>query len=272
MNEKPIPLVTVLVAHHLDANRGYLDLALKSLLATTGIAIEIICLADSETCPEVPEKVTLVYDGRLDNATKKMHRGVKMAHPDSQYLLFMSDDVVVTKDTISRMVYDTHELPMIVGPMCNGDNGSRYLTDFYRETKEGCTFLPVTLGIEDLKGEEDLFIQRFDTLRGTNPHNRILIRQDWLCFYLVLIPKTVWEKVGLLDETLDCRYNDVDYCQRAARLGISCYINANAFCLHFGSKTLPQTVKPGEADLATQHFYKKQMEYHISKDPAVDLL
>ena len=128
------PTVTVLVTHHLDCNRPYLDLCLQALDRTEGIEIEVIVLADSESCPTVPDGMTLVHNPDLNTATKKVHFGVAMSHPESKYFLLLSDDVVIGKRTIQTLVQTTGDQHGIMNPMSNSDNGGQ----FYAKFKWGC--------------------------------------------------------------------------------------------------------------------------------------
>ena len=45
-------------------------------------------------------------------------------------------------------------------------------------------------------------------------------------------------KVGGLDHALETRFNDHDFCLRAAKVGIRSYIVFETLAFHFGSKTL----------------------------------
>lgn len=240
------PTVTVLVTHHLDENAPYLELCLKALMAQKGVEYEVIVLADTERVPNVPDEFTLVHDRSLDTATKKVHHGIKMAHPESQAFLFLSDDVVMSETCLGRLIEGAMGTVSVVCPMTNGEVGTRYLARFQSE-------LPMRpdMRLEDLWGKERELIE-FDS-----GYHNLVVKQDWISFFCVLIPRIVWNAVGPLDPDLETRHNDQDYCYRAAALGIPSMINLGAFAYHFGSRTLRSSVKAGEQDGATEHFRRK---------------
>jgi hypothetical protein len=247
------PMVTVIVTHHLDENQKYLDLCLENLLKSERfeygygfINIETIVLSDAPTCPNVPDGVTLVHNRDLNTATKKGHFGIAMASPDTKYFLFLSDDVVLHRWTIMHLVQDVGDNAWICNPMSNSDNGSRFIS-------------PTHPG-PDLELED--FVECVPSICSDDAEHgeTLLIRQDWVSFFCTLMPRAVWERVGPLDERLEVRGNDVDYCLRAAALGIPTFINFRAFAFHFGSKTLKKTVSPEQYAEADQAFRTKWSE------------
>lgn len=239
------PLVTIIVAHHLDENQPYLDQCLGSVMKTEGVAFEVILLSDAKTCPRVPDHVTVVHDPKLDSCTKKFHQGVKLAHPESVFYLFLSDDVIVSKLMLLPMVRLGLERKVIINPMCNGDQGGRFLCPDLK--------LPITADLGEI--DPALIEERSGPID-------LVVCQDWLSFYCTLIRRDIWKEVGLLDERLETRHNDQDFCYRARRLGIQCVIHFGSLAFHYGSKTLSITNKPGEQEEASRIFQEKLEEYH----------
>lgn len=245
------PLVSVIVTHHLDENRGYLDLCLRALAASEGVPFEAIVISDAPTCPDVPEGMTLVHNRDLDTATKKGHFGIAMAHPESKYFFFLSDDVVIARHTIARMVEATADQMAISIPMSNGDNGAQFSTVLELERADGeRRFIPIHLELEDVAGWEEAIID----FPARPP---LVVPVPYVCFFCTLIPRRVWDVVGPLDPRLENRHNDQDYCYRARRLGIPSLINFGTFALHFGSKTLDKVAPTELRDEATRVFMEK---------------
>jgi len=234
------PVVSVLVTHHLDENRKYLNLCLEALKAQD-YPYEAIVLADSETPPDVPDGFTLVHDRDLNTATKKTHRGVAMADPRSQYFLLLSDDVVMGKDTLRTLVEGLKGRAGIVNPMSNSDNGGQFSTDLD---------IPCSLDYQDLASP-----MAYASSQASG--KSLLVQRPYVCFYCTLIPRLVWEHVGELDERLENRHNDQDFCYRAALKGIGSYINFGAFAVHFGSKTLDKVAPMELRNEATRVFSEK---------------
>ncbi len=239
------PVVTVIVTHHLDENRPYLEACLRGLLSTIGVELEVLVLSDAETCPDVPPNFTLVHARDLNTATKKAHHGIAMADPRTKYYLFLSDDVVVGPKTIASLVRGVGDMHAICNPMSNSDNGGQFLTAL----PWGCQ-----LELKDLEDPVEASA-RAGGLYGTEAP--LLVARPYVCFYCTLIPKKVWDMVGPLDARLEVRHNDQDYCMRAAQRGIPSYINFGAFALHFGSKTLDKTASTAMRDEASRVFMEK---------------
>lgn len=247
------PLVTILVFHHLDINVPYLHLALEGI-RRQHVYSEVIVLSSAPTKPPISAAYKIVHDPELNTATKKVIAGTKMMDPRSKYLLLHSDDVVLSEYALASMLRATEHSPMVVGPLSNSDNGTRYLSDLMVQNQMGeKKILIPDMAIEEFRGFED------PIFKFTAPaHGRLfLMQQPWICFFCVLIPKVIWDKVGGLDEALDSRHNDTDFCYRATQAGFISVIDAGAFALHFGTRTLSRSCLPGEQDRATKHFREK---------------
>lgn len=242
------PLVTVIVPHHLNENDKYLNWCLTSILSSVDVDLDVICLSDAEHAPHTPDGVTLVHDRTLSNVTRKWHQGLKMADPKSKYVMLVSDDVMVSRWTIGEMARTIGDNHMILNPASNCDATTRYYATF---DLDGWP-IPHKLTLEQLEGRE-MRVMDF------TPGRRILIDPGWVSWYCTMLPKSVIEKVGLLDERLDVRHNDVDYCHRARQQGIPSLIHLGVFALHFGDQTLPKCTKPEEYQAADKAFQEKYM-------------
>lgn len=261
------PQVTVIVPHHLNQNDSYLHWCLYSISQSVNIDLEIICISDAEKEPEiqVPGTILLVHDRQLSNVTKKWHHGVKIASPKSKYIMLISDDVMVSKWTIGEMAQTIGDHKIILSPASNCDATTRYHAQFqlFKYRPYHGTGIPelthptpeaITLGLkstlEDIKGFEQ---QVIDFPR----ERKILLNPGWVSFYCTMFPKSVIESVGGFDEKLDVRGNDVDYCHRAAKLGIPSLIHLGVFALHFGDRTLPHCTTKEEYDSADRAMLEK---------------
>lgn len=247
------PIVTVVITHHLDENAEYLRLCLEALGRQKGVAFEALVMADTVTCPVVPDWVTLTHDPALSTATKKFHFGIKMAAPTSQYFMHLSDDVMMSQGALARCVNDLSMIDnAIMNPLSNGDLGSRFLAPLALMRPGGqMRPMPLHSDANDLHGWEAA-VMDFES-----PYANLIISQEWVTFFCTLIPRKVWERVGLLDERLETRHNDQDWCLRARQMGVISLINFSAFAFHFGSRTLSKSCKAGEQDEASDYFRMK---------------
>lgn len=258
------PFVSVIVTHHLNQNQKYLDLTLATVLGTQGIEYECICVSDSKEPPRVPVHSRLRNHHFVTptNASEKLAFAIEhLIHPASKVILLISDDVMVTPRTIDKLAGMANGNQIIVGPMSNGDNGSRYATQFnlrgYSKDRLNSIYaIPITLTLEELETQCPNYMEAMTSYPDTHIQE-LLLPQLWLSFYCVAIPRPVIKRVGFLDARLDVRHNDQDYCIRANKEGIKSYIHTGAFALHFGSKTLYNAHSPDEFNQATKVFKEK---------------
>lgn len=221
------PEVTILVTHHLNENDKYLAACVRSLQATEGIEIEIIAISDAPLPPkDIPQgpNTILIWDRKAVTVPDKWREALRGANPGARYFMMVSDDVIVSKHTVTGLARALGPDEGIMGCRSNSDQTTRYFTN---------TGFPLKMTIEELGAREIEVI-------GMPRWPDILLPQDWVSFYCVMMPKSVCKKVGELDANLEVRYNDADYCLRARKLGIPSLIHLGVFALHFGDKTIPQ--------------------------------
>lgn len=247
------PQVTVVVTHHINENDKYLELCLKALQASEGVEIEVFAVSDAPIRPAIEG---VHWDVSLDNVPKKWEYALKHSNPSAKYFLMVSDDVVVSKHMIQGMFEVLSSNPdMILGPMSNCDATTRYFTSHAVQNEKGeVKVLPIKCTLEEIAGWEDSII-------NFNRGPTILIDPVWISFYCVMMPKSVLEKVGKLDERLEVRHNDVDYCHRARQLGIPSLIHLGVFALHFGDRTLPKVTTAEEYSAADRAFRDKYSQH-----------
>lgn len=241
--------VSVLVSHHYNDNQGYLDQCLKSVLASVGVKYDVTVVADTENAPVVPTGVTLVHNKDLNTASKKVNWASK--HAKGTHLLWLSDDVMISKHLLATLSDTATKANAIVNAYSNNDVGSYYLA-LPTLKAHGAPPLP-------LKHQMDLsYVSGYEQCVIDYPHSEsILITVPWIPFYCTMMTKSTFEQVGDLDERLDSRHNDEDYCLRANHKGIRTLVNFGVFALHFGGKTLDRSVTMIERDECTRMFTEK---------------
>lgn len=241
------PLVSVIIPHHLNENDEYAKWCVKSVLASEGVDLEVIFVSDAPNWIIPADDSRLLvqhdFDQSLGNVTRKFKKGVELSK--GGLIMLISDDVMVSKHTIAAMANDIGG-DVIRGCASNCDSTTRYMAKYRLGD------LPITLkmNMEDLKGQQQKII---DWPRMTS----VLFPQPWLSFYCTMFPRKVLEDVGDFDESLDVRYNDVDFCSRAAKLGYLCVIHMGVFALHFGDKTLPKVTTPEMYAAADESYRNK---------------
>lgn len=248
MNKRPHPKVTVVVTHHLNENDKYLALTLKTLnWNNDNFPIQVIVVSDAENAPEVYPSQTLHWEPNGDaisNASRKGKYALKnLAQEGWEYVLFISDDVFLAENSVQKLVDGCPGKNFISNPYCNSDLGGQFFGQFAYN-------LPTKFEMQDIESD-------FRTI--TNPWQApiTLFPVQWLPFYCTLIPRTIYEALDGVDEALDVRHNDQDFCMRAAARGFPCMINFGSIAYHFGDKTLPKCTTELEYSKATEHFKNK---------------
>lgn len=248
------PKITAIVPHHLSKNAKYLELCVLSLQRSMGIDLEIIVVSDAENGDPFylrNDFTKTFWNQELTNCTRKWHFGLEQARKESDYFVLVSDDVMVKSDTLINLCASFQNKEAIISASSNCDSTTRYICDYdiFVRKSDTARKLSVKEDISILEGDETYYL--------LTPLQDVLLPQAWVGFYCVMMPRSVIERVGKLDEELDCRHNDVDYCYRAAALGIPSFVHLGSFALHFGDKTLPACTSPEAYSRADQHMAKK---------------
>lgn len=250
MNTHPVPFVSVILMHHLDTNRPYLEMAIRALQRSQGLNFDVLLFSDADEPVKVNDPRFRVYnDKSLNEASLKIHKGMEMIHSEA-LVLTLSDDVVVSEWLLHDMAAAFQGRQFIMNPFSNSDCRSLYEADI--ELKRGSDFkvLGPDMVLEDLAEWEEQII--------TYPRaKKLLVATPAVSFFCTMMNRSVFEKVGKLDPLLEYRHNDQDFCIRAMNLGIPSILNFGAFAFHFGSRTLKQLPIQETQKSATEHFLKK---------------
>lgn len=251
------PTVSVIVTTHLDACRPYLDACLWALWHTQGVDFETIVISSAESSLPAPlGRWTAIHDRSLDTCAKKWTAGAAVAHPKSEFLMFLSDDVMLSTWAMCEMLKAARKTGGIVSPFGQAEHvAGRFVMDpprLSRSSGAGFEMLTLTpdMSLEDVKGWHTQII-------GRDPGPNIIALQPWVPFYAPMMHKSVFERVGPVDNELDARHSDEMYCYRAAKLGIPSAFCLSAPVLHFGSRTIRQAYTPDQMNEATAQFQKK---------------
>lgn len=248
------PIVSVILCHHLPENRPYLDLAIKGVLSSVDVDLELL-IGSSYPILDLPSdpRIRPILGDDLSNATKKIYAGVEQMHPESKYLLFLSDDVFISKYLIKNQLSVLSHSDFILNPYSNGEMGTRLVGNVDVAPDKPLISplrLRPNLTIEDVKGFEN-------SISECQGIAQIMVWGEWVSFYCTMMSKETYLKVGPLDPALDIRHNDQDYCYRARALNIHSLVNLGAFAIHFGSKTLAKCHSKEEMDEASEIFARK---------------
>ncbi len=250
--------VSIILTHHLSQNNNYLLAALDGIASqNTSFDFETILLSDAEYLPPLPlseiKNLRIVHDRNIGNASQKFRYAIETMKISGEYILCHSDDVVLSAGSLNALVLaqDSIDVPMIQNPMCNGDTPSKYITPIAILSETGAQeLIPQNCDLEWYK-------TRINFVKYIHRREMCLVPFPFVSFYCTLIPLKLIQDIGMLDERLDYKNNDVDYCLRAAQKGYPAMVNFGAFALHFGSKTLNIVKKPDDDEKADKVFREK---------------
>lgn len=243
--------VHCILTHHLNENDNYLKTAIKALTwQHPGLyTLKVTIVSSAIKKPELvlPDNFTLVHNTQLNTATKKFLWWYPQTEKD-EYLLLHSDDVAMQGDCLSNLVLGAKmmQVPTIQNPISNSDNHYQFKTLFKLKGEPIFNNCDLTF----LEGKEEELAKPTGSLPVLVPFQNV-------SFFCTLISREIFEKIGLLDERLDLKNNDVDFCLRAKAAGYYTILNFGAFALHFGSKTLNIVKKQGDDEKADEIFREK---------------
>lgn len=248
-------MISVLVTHQIDETEPYLNLCLDALRHSREVDFEVVVVSAAPTQVVLPkdDRFKLIYDPLANTVPPKIEHFMREKSPKSQYVAFVSDDVMVSEYMLADMMSSFQGRELIMNPMSNSDCTALYEADLHllSETNPYIQLkLRPDMDLFDLSGFEHGVIHY-----PRKP--KLLIPFQTISFYCTMMNLSVWYKVGKLDERMEYRHNDQDYCLRAWKLGIPSMVNLGAFAFHFGSKTLKYLATPEIQNECTNAFKQK---------------
>lgn len=247
------PLVTIVCATYLEENDRYLRTALKSIENQTYKNIEFILVSSGEYEPkDLPDWVRHIHHSKRHHYPEAINSGFKYASKDSKYYFMINDDVIITKDAIENMVGVIGESEIVLNPISNCDNGFKYhlVMGFFKNGD----FIPMK---QRFYRYDDLKDNHLDLMDTHSLYPWGIVAQDFVCFYATMMPKTVWDKVGGLDNEYQTGQDDVDFSLRAKKIGIPCGIALNALIWHYGGATADIALTQENRAFNIDYFKKK---------------
>lgn len=232
------PKVSIIIPTLSAKTKRYLDLCIESIrgLDYPKESLEVILSTPPSYCPTY-EGVTTVLHSREREFAEAVNIGVERSDPNSKHIMLLSDDVIMTPDSLKHLVMTAGDSEGLFAGISNCDNYWKYHLAFEVENKgERLAVNERFFRLEDV----GFMVPAMMKAKSLYPPGAI--RTDTLCFYATLIPRAVWNKLGVLDEGFKTGYEDTDYCERAKRAGIQMHIVLNALIWHFGGVTSSDTL------------------------------
>lgn len=248
------PKVSIVIPTLSPKSKDYLDLCMASIqnLDYPKELLDVVISSPQGYAPAYwGQALTYEHSGQRDFA-EAINLGVNWTDTSSKYILLLSDDVIMTRDSLKNMIQTLGDTDAIVNATSNCDNYWKYVLSFtFEKGGERMGVLSRYFKLDDVREVTT------ELMNAKSLYPSGALFTDTLCFYATLIPRTVWDKVGRLDEQFKTGYEDSDYCSRARNLGIPLYIQLDAIIWHFGGITSEEYLTKEMSDKNLELYTKK---------------
>lgn len=242
-----LPRVSIVVTAYLKESKPYLDACIQSLhnLNYPKELLDIVLITPTWYFPEY-ENVRRIHPcfGAYHNPIA-VNYGFEQSNQNSKYVLMINDDVIMTKNSLMKMVMVAGDNKCILGAISNCDQGGFYDAD-----------LPLGLNkrqyrLEEIQGQLEAMM---NSDLPTSPVR--VLRPPTLYLYANLYPRLVWREVrgGTkpdsigFDEGFFTGFDDTDYCIRARNQGVVLGIVTDALVWHMSGVSADVTMGDLKSD------------------------
>jgi GT2 family glycosyltransferase len=242
-----VPKCTIVVTAYLEKTKQYLDILMKSIenLSYPKDKIEVFIVSPKWYKPEYPNATTIhPYFDDYYNA-HAINFGIEAASPDAEYFFVLNDDLILTRDCLTRLVEAASETSQrgIYMPIGNDMQGRYALEVGIR---------PGPYRLEEFVVET--IVNGVMNLSSIYPKGLILA--DTLCLYAVLIPRRVFESVGKFDDSRQGQ-DDIDYTLRTRQAGFHNLIAIDSLVYHAGGVSADVTMSAKSREESLRSFQSK---------------
>lgn len=254
------PKVSIVITTYLPESKMYLDACMDSVanLNYPKDKLDVVLVGRPGYMPEYESVKTVSPNKEKFYNGEGANFGILSTDPESKYVLYLNDDVVLTADCLIAMVSAVGDNQIIAGPISNCDNYWKYIFQFPIQHEGNTHFINDRFyRFDDWKP----YLKSMMNTKSVYPPG--IIVTDFLCFYAVLLPRTVINKIGLLDEKFRTGPDDLDYSKRCRASGINVGIVTSALIWHFGGVSSEKTVSPQLREENAAYFKEKWGEEQI---------
>ena len=196
-------------------------------------------------------KTKLIVNKNNLGFSKAVNQGLREAKGES--ILLLNSDTYLTKDCLKKLLsFEKDVGPAVVGTRLLNPDGSIQPSVFKLPTLKRA-FLEYWLGKKDYfskyapKGDKP---QEVETVVGG----------------VMLIPREVLEKVGMLDERFFMYFEDLDYCRRVKKAGFKIYYFPEAEIIHehgASGKLLASPENQWKRLIPSSKIYHGKIKYYL---------
>lgn len=245
-------------------NLPYLKACVESVRKNTDWPYNLLVVnsGSDQTAEWLTQQPDIIAINSKDRLHFSAANNAGLAVAKERYVCFLNDDTIVSEGWLGALMHEGMK-PGIgaVGPFSNCDK-----TWLHNES--------IVAGGKDLHpgmalGEVESVIPQIYKWR----HRKEVHPRGWLAFYCTLIPRSVIDKVGLLDMDFKSGDEDLDYCRRITNEGFLCRQTYDSWVFHFGGRTrkLAEGLDPEKHQAEDQgnheHYRKKWGDFLAPKVP-----
>jgi GT2 family glycosyltransferase len=238
----PVDTFLQIIIPHYSPSVEYLSLAVESALEAKGPAREVLVLSSSQNDPRGAlsvlsdryKNLRILYTPNRLSFSEANNWGIREADKRTTHFLLLNDDTILSSDCLFNMVSTMVKGGdrFLLNPYSNCDRGWLH-NDALTVGSTGKELRP-GMTLADFSAEELVDLKNgFGGIGGGGE----LEPTSFCAFYCTLIPKGVVDRVGFLSTLFKNGGEDLDYCERAKRMGFESFWEKNAHCFHFGGKT-----------------------------------
>lgn len=260
----PVDTFLQVIIPHYSPRVDYLKLAVESVLRAEGPARDILVVSSSQIDPRgclealsgVNKNARVIHSRERLSFSQANNLGIRQCDKRTTHFLLLNDDTIVSRfglvAMVSRLVKEGDNF--LLNPYSNCDRN--WLHNDKLTIKGTRAELIPNMTIEQLT------LEQIESLKdGFDSHGEIVAnkRETPFCaMYCTMIPKGVADRVGFLSTLFKNGGEDLDYCERAKRMGFGSYWENAAQVFHFGGKT--RKVAEGENFL---NYHKEDVSNNI---------
>lgn len=139
--------------------------------------------------------------------------------------VILNPDISLPKDPFVFLVpiLENHS-PCICAPLIKTQNG---------EIEDSARFFPTPLIL--IKKAAAKIVKHKLKLERV-PEDQNMLNPDWIAGMFMVIPHSIYKKLGGLSERYYLYYEDVDFCARARQAGIEVYVSKLASVVHYAQR------------------------------------
>lgn len=158
-------------------------------------------------------KVEIVRNKINKGYAAGMNTGIKYAFSHSAaYVMLLNNDTIFTEEIIKKLLHVRNNDIGIIGPAIQ--------------------FIKENSTIYDLGGKVNKITGKTSHFEVKDKSVSALLNAEYISGCCMLIKAEVFEKIGFFDEQFFLYYEDVDFCLRAAKVGLKTVVVPTAFIFH----------------------------------------